>query len=308
MREPVLVVDIGGTKIACGIALPDGRIASVQIEPTRAPDGGEATLQRVIALVQSVRRTSQIAPAAIGIGTAGDVDPATGAINYATATIPNWLGLPIRVRVQNALALPTFVDNDGNVMTLGETIFGAGRGQQTIVGITVGTGIGGGIVIDGRIYRGAHGFAGRIGHIIVDYENRQSCTCGGAGCLEAYAAALPMIADFARRTKTGSEPIGVKEITELAATGNAIAQDVIRRGAFFLGVGIASLVNALNPETVIVGGGVAQIGETYFAEVRRVAHERAQPSVQDTPIVPAQLGMNANLIGAAELAWQGMGQ
>jgi glucokinase len=308
MRDPVLVLDVGGTKIACGIALPDGQVASIQTEPTRALEGGDAVLQRAIALAQSVRRASRIAPAAIGIGTAGDVDPETGAISYATATIPHWLGLPMRARVQAALALATFADNDGNVMTLGEAIFGAGRGHRTIVGITVGTGVGGGIVMEGRIYRGARGFAGRIGHLIVDYENRQPCTCGGTGCLEAYAAAKPLIAEFARRAGTNVEPIGVKEIAEFAAAGNKVARQVIQRGASFLGVGIASLVNLLNPEMVIVGGGVAQIGETYFAEVRRVVCARAQPSVSDTPVVPAQLGTQANLIGAAELAWQGMGQ
>jgi len=308
MRDPVLVVDIGGTKIACGIAFPDGRVESMQIEPTRASEGGDAILDRVIALARSVRASSQIAPSAIGVGTAGDVDPTTGAISYATATIPNWLGQPIRAGMQDAFALPTFVDNDGNVMALGETIFGAGRGHRTIIGITVGTGIGGGIVIDRSIYRGARGFAGRIGHIIVDFENRQPCTCGGAGCLEAYASTPPIIADFARQSGTNVERIGVKEIAEFAIAGNEIARRVIQRGAFFLGVGIASLVNALNPETVIVGGGVAQIGETYFSEVRRVARARAQTSVKDTPIVPAQLGTNANLIGAAELAWQGLGQ
>lgn len=308
MREPILVIDIGGTKIACGIALPDGRVESIQIEATQASEGGDAILQRVIALARSVRQTSRITPAAVGVGTAGDVDPVMGTISYATATIPNWLGLPIRARMQSALSLPTFVDNDGNVMALGETVFGAGRRQQAIVGITVGTGIGGGIVMDRHIYRGAKGFAGRMGHIIVDFEKRQPCACGGAGCLEAYAAALPMIADFARRAGVNVGQIGVKEIAEYAAAGNEIAQSVIQRGAFFLGVGIASLVNLLNPEMVIVGGGVAQIGERYFAEVRRVARERAQPSVRDTPIVPAQLGTNANLIGAAELAWQGMGQ
>jgi glucokinase len=307
MRDPVLVVDIGGTKIACAIALPDGRVESIEIEPTRAAEGGDAILQRVIALAHSVRQTSQITPSAVGVGTAGDVNPLTGTISYATATIPNWLGLRIRARMQSALSLPTFVDNDGNVMALGETMFGAGRGQQTIVGITVGTGIGGGIVIDGRIYRGAKGFAGRIGHIIVDFENRQPCACGGAGCLEAYAAAVPMIADFAQRAGMSVEGIGVKEIAAFAVAGNGIAQGVIQRGAFFLGVGIASLLNVMNPDVVIVGGGVAQIGETYFAEVRRVVRERAQPSVRDTPIVPAELGTKAVLVGAAELAWQGTG-
>ncbi len=308
MREPVVVIDIGGTKIAGAIAFPDGHIAHHQTRPTLGDGGGDGIMRRVIELAQTLVAASQVKPAAIGVATGGDVDNETGAIVYATATIPGWQGMPVRARLEATLGLRAYVDNDGNAMALGEAIYGAGRGAAQGIGVVVGTGIGGGIVLDRKIYRGAHGFAGRLGHIIVDYSAQQPCTCGAAGCLEAYAASLALIAEYKKHSgaQTLAPEFGVKEIAQLAESGDAIAAQVIRRGAFFLGIGIASLLNLLNPDVVIVGGGVAQIGDRYFAEIRRVTRERAQGSVRDTPIVPATLGPQANLIGAAELAWQGI--
>lgn len=307
MREPVLVIDIGGTKIASAIAFPDGHIEQHQTRPTPSTEGGNAIIQRVIELAQTIVSSSQVKPTAIGVSTGGDVGH-EGEIVYATATIPGWQGMPVRARMESALGLRTFVDNDGNAMALGETLFGAGRGYKHVIGIVVGTGIGGGIVLDQKIYRGAKGFAGRLGHIIVDFAEQQPCTCGGAGCLEAYAASLALIAEYKRQTQAQSfaPGFGVKEIAQLAESGDAVAAQVIRRGAFYLGIGVASFLNVLNPDVVVIGGGIAQIGEWYFAEVRRVARERAQGSVKDTPILPATLGPNANLMGAAELAWQGI--
>jgi glucokinase len=307
VREPILVIDIGGTKIAGAMAFPDGRIEQHQTCPTPGVEGGDAIMRRVIDLAQTIVASSEIKPVAIGVSTGGDVGH-DGEIVYATATIPGWQGMPVRARLESATGLRAFVDNDGNAMALGEAMFGAGRGYKHVIGVVVGTGIGGGIVLDQKNYRGAHGFAGRLGHIIVDFAEQQPCTCGGAGCLEAYAASLALIADFKKRTNAQSlDPgFGVKEILQLAENGNAIATQVIQRGAYFLGIGIASFLNLFNPDLVIVGGGVAQIGEIYFAEMRRVAHARAQGSVRDTPIVPVTLGTHANLIGAAELAWQGL--
>jgi glucokinase len=309
VREPVLVIDIGGTKIAGAIAFPDGRIEYYQTRPTRGVEGGDAIMRRAIELAQAIIVAGETKLVAMGVSTGGDVGH-NGEIVYATATIPGWQGMAVRARLEAALGLRVFVDNDGNAMALGEAMFGAGRGYAHILGIVVGTGIGGGIVLNRKIYRGAQGFAGRLGHVIVDFTEQQPCTCGGAGCLEAHAASLALIADYKKRTNPPSRDpsFGVKEIAQLAESGDVIAVQVIQRGAYFLGIGIASFLNLFNPDRVIVGGGIAQIGERYFAEVRRVAHARAQGSVRDTPIVPATLGTHANLIGAAELAWQGLGK
>lgn len=313
-RASVLVLDIGGTKIAGGIVNPGGTLQNHATIPTRPAEGGSAVLDRVVALAQRMAVDYPEHLDAVGIATAGDVDPHTGAISYATATIPHWLGLPVRDRLAAGLGLPAFVDNDGNAMALGEALDGAGRSYRSIVAIVVGTGIGGGIVLDGHIQRGAHGAAGRLGHVIVDYRGRRPCPCGGAGCLEALAAAPALVADFRERVgdagirARGAEPeaLDVRALATWALAGDSEAAGAIQRGAFYLGVGIASLLNTLDPDIVVVGGGVAQVGETYFAEVRQVARDRAQPLVKATPIVPAHLGPQANLIGAAELAWQGL--
>ncbi len=317
---PILTIDIGGTKLAGGIVTPDGLVRLHRQIPTTAQEGGEAVMDRVIALARTLWREAQgsdLTPAAIGIGTGGQVHPQKGEISFATAAIPGWTGMPIRRRVAETLNLPTFVDNDANVMALGETIFGGGRGHNYVIGLTVGTGIGGGIIIDGRLYHGAQGFAADLGHIIIDYQGRRLCPCGRRGCLEAYASAPVVVADFVKamgkrrlKAELGLEPeeVGVKHIAELLQTriAHSEAWYAIYQGATFLGIGIATLLNIFNPEVVVVGGGVAQTGARYFEVIRQTVQERATPIVAETPILPAQLGPQANLVGAACLAWQGL--
>jgi glucokinase len=317
-RGPALVVDIGGTKIAGGLVTPDGQIDLLRHLPTEAQQGGEALVRRVIKLVEMLQqgaRAKNKEPVVVGLGTAGFTHPQTGVVAFATSALPGWQGIPLRQRVEQALALPTFVDNDVHVMALGEATGGAGQGYRHLLGLTVGTGVGGGVVIGGRLYQGAWGSAGAAGHLIIDYQGRRRCPCGRYGCLEAYASAPAMVADFIGevgkrmiRQAFGLDPaqIGVKDIARLAQQGRPEAMAVIRRGAGFLGVGLAAMLNLLNPELVVIGGGVAQIGEPYFTAVRQTVEERALSYVAATPIVPALLGPHANLIGAAHLAWQGL--
>jgi glucokinase len=314
----VLVLDIGGTKIAGALVAPGGQIRLARAVPSGAQDGSEAVLGRAIALAQAIQKEALDAgwpaPRAAGVGSAGDIDPGTGRVRFATTAIPGWTGLPLRERIAAALSLPTFVDNDGNVMALGETLHGAGRGSRHVIGLTVGTGIGGGLILNGRIYHGADGIAGAVGHIIVECREPRPCACGGSGCLEAYASGPAIAGDFLRRlgadepAQLGLAPerLGVRELAGLARQGHPAAQAAIRQGAAYLGAGIASLLNLLNPQVVVIGGGVAQIGESYLAEVRRAAQGRAKRSVAGAAILPAALGTDANLVGAAEFAWQSL--
>lgn len=311
---PVLAVDIGGTKIAGGVVTPEGRVSGLQHLPTEAKQGGEAVLDRVITLLRELRQAAGT-PVAVGIGTAGFIQPETGIVAFATSALPGWQGMPVRQRIEAALGLPTFVDNDVHVMALGEASFGAGRGTRHMLGLTIGTGVGGGVIIDGQIYYGATGVAGAFGHLIIDYQRRRRCPCGKYGCLEAYASGPAIIAEFVRSAGKGfiqremklePEQVGVKEIVELARANQPDAWAAIRHGGSFLGIGVASLLNLFNPELVVVGGGVAQAGELYMSEVRSVARECSLPNVAETPILPAVLGPQANLAGAAELAWQGL--
>ena len=316
-NQSVVAIDIGGTKIAGGLVTGDGQIYIQRYIPTEAQHGGEDVMRRVNLLAEELiaegnRTSPALSPVAIGVGTAGEVEPDSGVITFATSALPGWKGMSVKDRLQNTHGLPTFVDNDANVMALGEAAYGAGRGLRYVLGLTVGTGIGGGIIIDGQIYHGTHGYAGAIGHIIIDYRSSRQCPCGRYGCMEAYASTPGLVEEFIQSVgrkylvEHGINPdgIGIKEIADLAQAGNSEAWQVIQNGAEYLGTGIATLLNLFNPDIVVIGGGVANIGLPYFEKVRQVANAHALPTVADTPIMPAQLGAQANLVGAAYLAYQ----
>jgi glucokinase len=315
----VVAIDIGGTKIAGGLVTAGGQIHALRRIPTEAHQGGEDVMRRVNLLVgeliaEGKRMNGALSPAAIGVGTAGWVEPKSGVITFATSALPGWKGMPVKERLQTAHSLPAFVENDAAVMALGEAVFGAGRGRLFVLGLTVGTGIGGGIIIDGQIYHGAHGYAGAMGHIIIDYRSTRQCPCGRYGCMEAYASTPGLVNEFIQAVgreyliQHDLDPagIGIKEIADLAKAGNANAWQVIQHGAEYLGTGIATLLNLFNPDIVVIGGGVANIGAPYFEKVRQVASTHALPTVAETLILPAQLGDKANLVGAACLADQGL--
>jgi glucokinase len=313
--DPILAIDIGGTKLAAGVVTPDGVVHFPKTVATPAREGGEAVMKRVIELALDVIHTAGsepgLNPAAIGVGTGGMVVLEQGSISFGTSAIPGWSGMPLGARLSQASGLAVRVENDGNAMVLGEAVFGAGAGRSLVVGITVGTGIGGGIAMDRHIFHGAHGFSNNIGHIIVSANGRK-CPCGRQGCLEAYASATAMTASFkARVGKTrlraefGLEPghFGVKEISRLAASGVPEAAAVLKEGAEYLGVGIASVINLLDPDIVVVGGGAAQSGEVYFSQIQATAAERVLPGCAGIPLEPARLGAWANLVGAACIIW-----
>jgi glucokinase len=276
--------------------------------PTRAQEGGEAVMGRVIDLTLDLIRTATsepgLNPAAIGVGTGGMVVLKEGSISFATSAIPGWSGMPVRARLSSATGLAVQVENDGNAMVLGEAIFGAGAGRSFVVGITVGTGIGGGIAIDQHIFHGAHGFSNNIGHMVLDFNGRK-CPCGKKGCLEAYASAAAMTARFTARV--GKDRLKAEfglDIARLAGSGMPEAVAVLKQGAVYLGIGIASIINLLDPDIVVVGGGAAQSGELYFSLLQTTVAERALPGFSNISVVPARLGAWANLVGAACVVWE----
>jgi glucokinase len=314
---PVIAIDIGGTKIAAALVTPDGRTHALVSLRTEAKEGGEAVMERVQRLVGELIQTGNdlgIPSAVVGVGTAGQVAFGNGVITFATSALPGWMGMPVKDRLEQAIGLPVFVENDANVMALGESVFGAGRGCRHMIGLTVGTGVGGGIIIDGRIYHGAHGIAGGIGHIHIDYRGERQCPCGRYGCMEAYASTEGIVREYLQAAAPeviqtlgiAPDQLGVKQIADRAYAGDADAWEAILRGAEFLGVGITTLINLFDPEVVVVGGGIANLGDPYFDRVRKVVRESVLPSLADTPIIPAQLGDQANLVGAACIAWQGL--
>lgn len=305
-------VDIGGTKIeGLLVDVEGGSILDRQRVQTPARDQ-EATARSIIEVARELS-ASRKGVRAIGVGSAGMVD-LDGVIAYA----PNvaWRDFPLRERVGAALDLPTLVENDANAAAWGEFRFGAGRGSNDMLLVIVGTGIGGGIVSGGKLYRGAHGFAGEIGHIIVE-PGGPVCGCGNFGCWEEVASgrALGRLGreagadhrDSLMVELAGGDPDAVTgaEVTKAALEGDHVAGRIMAEVGRRLGEGIAGLVNVLDPEVVVVGGGAIKAGDLLLEPAREtfevsVEGEDHRPNV---PIVAAALGNDAGAVGAADLAW-----
>jgi glucokinase len=306
-------LDVGGTKINAFRVARDGTILARSNAPTPAEDE-EATLRRMIELAEEVRGSDVVA---VGVGAAGLVDSGEGILRFS----PNlaWRDLAIAARMRDALDLPVQVDNDASMAAFGEFRFGAGRGYRHLLLVTVGTGIGGGIVADGRLFRGAHGFASEIGHIIVE-PGGPLCGCGNRGCWEQVAAgrAIDRMGreearerDSILRRLAGGEPDRVtgRLVTDAAHQGDAAAKGILSEVGRRLGEGIAGLVNVLDPQIVVVGGGAIVAGDLVLEPARVSFHEAVEgPDYRPpVPIVPAELGNDAGAVGAASLALEELG-
>ena len=224
-------------------------------------------------------------PARIGVGFGGPVDFERGVI-LRSHHVSAWDGFPLRERLGERFGSPVALDNDANVGALGEARFGAGRGHPHLLYVNVGTGIGAGVIAGGRIYRGAHGLAGEIGHVTVEREGRQ-CPCGKRGCLEAYAS---------------GRAIGGPDVTRAAAAGDANSRRQIQEAARWLAAGIGAAVNVLNPSAVIVGGGVSDAGELLLGPQRAHQAGELMPGLPVPAVLKAALGYDAGVIGALALA------
>ena len=305
-------VDAGGTKVA-GLLVDldaDGKILERRLVETPATDAEGAT--RAIVAVARDLMAGRDDVRAVGVGAAGMVD-VNGVMRFA----PNvaWREFPLKDRVAGAVGLPTLVDNDANVAAWGEYRFGAGRGSTDMLLVTVGTGIGGGIVAGGRVFRGAHGFAAEIGHIIVE-PNGPLCGCGNLGCWEQVAcgkaitrlgrAAALEHPDSRIAELAGSDPQMVTGpmVTAAAREGDSVAVQILAEVGRRLGEGIAGLVNVLDPDVVVIGGGVIESGDLLLVPAR-IAFEEAVEAPEHrplVPLVPATLGNDAGAVGAADLA------
>ena len=312
----IIGVDLGGTNIVVGAMPEDGsREIAMRSSPTRAELGAEGVTDRINALIaETIAATCAETGArptdfaGIGIGAPGPLDRARGLVIVA----PNlgWRDYPLRERVQRAIGLPATLDNDANCATVGEWWRGAAQGGRNVVGLTIGTGIGGGLILDGRLYHGASDVAGEIGHATIDGTGRR-CKCGNYGCLEAYASG-PAIADRAREALpddgdspmlrlAGGDParITAQTVYDAAQQGDEAAREVVRDTAHFLGTGIANLLNIINPDVVVIAGGVTQAGEALFEPLRAEVKKRAfRPAVQACRIVAGTLPGSAGVVGA----------
>lgn len=313
----VIGVDLGGTKIFAGALSEDGKSQhGMRSIPTSAELGAEGVAERIVGLIEGVILDTISKTGAqrddfigIGVGAPGPLDRDEGVVIVA----PNlgWKNYPLRDRIFSRLGIHTTLDNDANCATVGEWWQGAARGGNTVIGVTIGTGIGGGVIIDGKLFHGASDVAGEIGHTTIDLNGRH-CKCGNYGCLEAYASG-PAIAVRARevlvREETASllpslvdgklEDITAETVYQAASQGDAVANEIVRDTARYLGVGIANLLNILNADVVVVAGGVTRAGEALFVPLRAEVRRRAfRPAVDATRIVPGELPGTAGVVGA----------
>ncbi|MCK6576859.1 MAG: putative N-acetylmannosamine-6-phosphate 2-epimerase [Anaerolineae bacterium] len=299
--QSVVGVDIGGTKIAVGVVDSAGQIVYEERLPTQAQEGGEAVLRRA---GDAVERALRAAPAAAGIGasTGGVIDD-RGRVIFATDSLPGWAGMDIRGTLAERFGLPVAVENDGQAAALAEALLGAGRGFRSVLGVTVGTGIGGGFVVDGRIYRGGSATGIEPGHIAVVRDGRL-CPCGRHGCLEAYASGGCLTLEYNARADA---PLPTGEAVVAAAErGDAAAVEAIQAVAGWLGYGLASAVNLLNPSVIVIGGGVAQIGDLYLEAMRAALRRQAYMPLREVPLRAAALRNREGIVGAALVGRQAL--
>ncbi len=297
----MIALDIGGTKIAFAALERAPQLISVDEIPTQALEGGTAVLERVKLIIQRVLDQTGDAQA-IGISTTGEVD-ASGRICYATNFMPGWQGIALRDEIQSHFGLPTIVENDAQAATYGEAMYGAGQGFSSVLGVTVGTGLGGGFVDQGKIYQGSRGAALILGHISVERNGRR-CACGRRGCLESYVSGSALLADYNTRVSIEKHLHDGKEVMQAAQQGDAAALAAIQSLGDWLGYGLGIALNLFDPSVVIIGGGVAQIGDPFLDSVREAVSRYAYATVNETPVLAATLGTAAGLVGAASLARQ----
>ncbi len=307
-------VDIGGTKILAGIVTEDGEILAEARRPTPRHDA-EDVLDLVSEVVGELVEGSTEPIDGVGLGVAGLVDADRSKVYFA----PNlrWSQVPVRTLLEASTGLPVVVENDGNVAAWGEYRFGTGRGRSAMTLVTVGTGIGGGIVIDGTLFRGSHGVAGEIGHINAVPDGRP-CGCGRNGCLEQYASGNALVREARnlaaeRRSEAGTllalgdgTPEGVQgvHVTQAAKAGDPVAMEAFTIVGNWLGRGLADLAAVLDPELFVIGGGVSDAGDLLLASARQTLADKliGQQNRPAPAVKVASLVNNAGLVGAADLA------
>ena len=315
----IAAVDLGATSTDVALTTLGGEFLVHRAEPGEVKDGPRRVLGRVKELLSALL-TEQRADAkdvlAIGVGVPGPVEHASGVLR-SPPIMPGWDGFPICSVFAGEYDAPVFVDNDVNVMALGEHREGVGKGEDNVLFVKIGTGIGGGIIADGHLQRGSQGCAGDIGHICVDPEG-PVCSCGNRGCLEAMAAAPAIAAKAERWAREGLSPVleemfdergalTARDVGEAASLGDYHALQIIRESGRLVGQVLATLVSTLNPSIIVVGGGVANIGNSLLAEIRSTVYRRSLPlATRNLPIVLSKLDQKAGVTGAGVLAAEGV--
>jgi glucokinase len=309
----VLAVDLGGTNIRVALISDKVAVLDRASRDTLADEGPRAVVGRIFAAIDHILDKNNMTPGAISIAAPGAIDIRNGIVT-ASPNLPGWHNIALRDMVAEKCGVPAYLIHDANAAALGEQQLGAGKGARNLIYLTVSTGIGGGIIIDGRLYSGASGSAGELGHMTIDI-NGPRCSCGNTGCLEVLASGKAVAREAIRRIAGGERSAltdmvagNLKDITAekvwLAAQGgDSLADEVISQAAAYLGVGLVNIVNIFNPEVIVIGGGMSRMGDRLLEPARQMVKERAFAlPAQAVRIVTAELGDDAGLLGAAIFA------
>ncbi len=308
----VTAVDIGGTKMAAAVGSAQGKmLVRFQTETPSEPAHGIEWIANVFH--QWLRNRSEFKNRSLCVGCPGPLDSVRGMILKAP-NLQSWNEYPLRDALGARLGIPVVLENDANLAAVGEYCFGAGYGYKDLVYITVSTGIGGGLVIDNRLVRGVDDSAGEIGHMTID-PHGPACNCGSRGCLEAMASGTAIMQEAGRRVLAGEASekmmriyrdngvLTAKELAALANQGDAAAIRILEEAMKYLGIGISNLLTTLSPQIVIIGGGVAKIGDLMFKSVKSEVRKRVHlVPIEKIPIVPAKLGGDSALYGGFSMA------
>jgi glucokinase len=312
-NSPVLGIDVGGTKLAAGVIDSGGEVLSYVRDATPSNLDGEGLLDFLLRLARRAIDESSSMPVGVGIGCGGPMVFPEGIVS--PLHIPAWQDFPLRARVEAALGLPTVLDNDAKAFALGEALFGAGQGARCMLGMVVSTGVGGGIVANGKLFHGATGNAGHVGHVLVSKDGPR-CYCGGHGCVTVYASGTGLAARAKEALEQGipsslsalpPDQVTGQAIAQAAAQGDLLGLDLMQSAAQALGMGIASVANLLDLDRVVIGGGVSQSGDLLFKPLREELRRRATLAFsRDVEVHRAKLGQEAGVIGSAGLVFQGI--
>jgi len=316
----ILGIDLGGTKILAAVVDSRGRMVSSHENVTPATKGREAVIQCIVDSARGALEQARIAVSRIstvGIGAAGISNPEAG-ILFTSPNLPGLREVLLGDIVQEKLGKKTFIINDANAAALGEFYYGAARDARNFIYITISTGIGGGIVIDGKIYTGAIGIAGEVGHMTIDY-NGPICNCGNRGCWETLASGTALSREAKLRISKGvktsilecaegkMENVTPQVIHSAAERGDKLAKELIAQTGYYVGVGLAGLINIFNPELIVIGGGLSNIGDMLLEPAFKTAEKRAyKEAFQAVRFASAELGGNSGVMGAAAFALQEM--
>jgi len=318
MQPLIIGIDVGGTKVAGGLVTPKGRLVSSLTVPTHADKGFDTSFGQVVSLIRRLIRKAGGKQKVQGIGLCapGPLDHKSGVIINAP-NIPGWQRVPLAAKLDDEFGLPVKIENDANAAGLAEVLFGAATAYRHVFYVTVSTGIGTGIIINRRIYHGKNGAAGEGGHVSINFESPFRCGCGALGHIEALAAG-PGMARRARvrleqehttasrlrvLTKGNLSLITPEMIEKASRSGDAVAKTILHETGFYLGVWLAGMITLLDPEAIVMGGGVSRIGKPLFDTIREtIQRYTLNPDLAaDTPLVPAKLKKMVGVYGAASL-------